>query len=65
MNQKHVNQFINVYVVKTGKMATCTNITIDGVNFGCTRRHEKMLICNAKVYSNIGKFRVVNLHGTV
>ena len=27
--------------------------------------HETMLICNAKVYPNIGKFRVINLHRTV
>ena len=27
--------------------------------------NEKMLICNPKVYPNIGKFRVINLHRTV
>ena len=27
--------------------------------------HEKMVICNAKIYSNIGKIRVFNLHSTV
>ena len=27
--------------------------------------HEKMLISNAKVHPNIGKFRVINLHRTV
>ena len=63
MNQKHVNHFINIYVVNTGKMAACTNITFDGVSYGYTKRHEK--ICNAKVYSNIGKFWAINLHSTV
>ena len=29
------------------------------------QQHERMLICNAKVYPNIGKFRDINLHRTV